>query len=295
MMAFSVYPEVGSADPLILAGFDSQFTGLHSEMYFVSDLLTFLDAHGSSAMGGDGWETFLDLLGTLVAEGWYSEKPPAADKEIFDSVLLALREEVARFEDSAEVRFWVQMLGSTAENAEANYIYDPNILSFAASTIRDRQMGKNLVWLAEHGFPGEKIIVWAATLHIARDVEAIEVLGQAPGFYSGYTTMGQVVAEEMGPEAYSVGFTAAQGSAGAWWRTPRSLESPASGSMEDLFVKAGFEYAFLDLRNRGTGGSWLTGSLVARPFGYANMRTSWPSHLDGMVFTRSMAPSTPKD
>lgn len=284
---------VGSADPLILAGFDSQFTGLHSEMYFLSDLLAFLTAHGSSVMGGEGWATFLDLLGTLVGDGWYTVKPPSAEKETFDSVLLALREEVAAFEESEEVRFWIQMLESTAEDAAANYAYDPNTMSFAVSSIRDRQMGKNLVWLAEHGFPGEKIIVWAATLHVARDVEEIEVLDQGSGFYAGYTTMGQVVWEELGSEAYSVGFTAAQGSVGTWWSTPRSIVPPASESLEDLFVQAGFQNAFLDLRNRGDGGSWLTGLLLARPFGYAYMRTSWPSHLDGMVFTRNMDPSTP--
>lgn len=286
---------VGSAEPLALAGFDSQFTGANSRAYFVSDLQAFLTAHGSSVMGGEGWSTFLDLLRTLVGNEWYTVKPSPLDKRTFDSVLLALREEVATFEESDEVGFWIQMLESTAEDAAMNYAYDANTVDFAVLSTRDRQMGKNLVWLAEEGFPGEKIIVWAATLHVARDVEGIEVLNQAAGFYSGYTTMGQVVWEELGSEAYSVGFTAAEGSAGAWSGTPHSLDSPALGSLEDLFVRAGFQNAFLDLRNRGDGGSWLAGRVLARPFGYAYMRTSWPSHLDGMVFTRYMSPSRPRD
>ena len=104
--------------------------------------------------------------------------------------------------------------------------------------------------------------------------------------------MGQEIWDRIGPDYYAVGFTAATGEAGLLWMDSFQLHPPAKGSIEELFRDAGFENAFLDLRHIPAGGEWLHEPLLSRPFGYSYSIACWSRHLDGLVFTRVMEPST---
>ncbi len=42
----------------------------------------------------------------------------------------------------------------------------------------------------------------------------------------------------------------------------------------------------------GDSGAWLKTKITSRPLGYSNMQADWTQVLDGMVFTRTMTPST---
>ena len=42
------------------------------------------------------------------------------------------------------------------------------------SNIRDSQMAENLLWLSNNEFKNQKIIVWAASFHIVKDIMKIE-------------------------------------------------------------------------------------------------------------------------
>jgi erythromycin esterase len=159
--------------------------------------------------------------------------------------------------------------------------------------LRDIQMGDNLVWLLEHGFPGRRIIVWGATIHGARELPEIDHR-DADVSFEKYTSMGQEIWNRIGPDYYAVGFTAASGEAGLPWRDAFQLDPPAKGSIEELFQDAGFENAFLDLRHIPAGGEWLHEPLLSRPFGYSYTIARWPRHLDGLVFTRVMERSRPR-
>jgi erythromycin esterase-like protein len=96
---------------------------------------------------------------------------------------------------------------------------------------------------------------------------------------------------------YAIGFIAAGGEMGMARRGTSVPLSPVaaadSSSLDGLWRDSGQSLAFLDLRRIPKGGEWLETPLVARPLGYAPMKTVWPKHLDGFVFTRTMTPSTP--
>jgi erythromycin esterase-like protein len=111
--------------------------------------------------------------------------------------------------------------------------------------------------------------------------------------YEQYTTMGQEAWDRIGPDYYAIGFTAATGEAGLLWMDPWPIFPPEKGSIEKLFVDAGFENAFLDLRHIPAAGEWLHEPLLSRPLGYSYTIASWPRHLDGLIFTRVMERSTP--
>jgi hypothetical protein len=105
--------------------------------------------------------------------------------------------------------------------------------------------------------------------------------------------MGHEVWKVLGGEVYTIAFTAAEG----WWKTwpmklPNQLKPPATGSLEDLLARAGYENAFVDFRGLGPDGAWLREKLIARPFGYVNHEANWTEMFDAMIFTKKMIGST---
>ena len=281
-----------TANPLELAGFDCQFTGSASRDFLVQDLTDFLASHGAAAVSDDGWNGFTTALQGLIDGEWWQEKPTEAVKDSLQDFLGRVRDEVVGLSAGEEEAFWAQLLRSMEEQLEFNWLYTVGVWQPGVSSIRDMQMGDNLLWLVNEAFPGGKVIVWAATLHVSRAVEEIEWTASTAS-YAGYTTMGQVVWEGIGSDAYVVGFTAGLGQVGTWFGEAWTLQQPEEGSLEDLFMEAGFENAFLDLRSIPSGGEWLNGYLLSRPMGYSYMRARWPRHMDAIIFTRLMQRSTP--
>src|SRR5262249_58804767 len=131
--------------------------------------------------------------------------------------------------------------------------------------------------LANECYPGRKIVVWAASRHLAHDLPKVRFVGTTVNLYEKYVTMGDVVHKELGDAAYTVLFTAARGTFGSVFEEKKStLDAPAAGSLEDLFDRAGPPLAFLDLRAaRIDASSPLHAPFQAPPFGYARCAGPW--------------------
>jgi erythromycin esterase len=286
--------------PLELAGFDSQFTGSASGNHLVSDLTAYLKGLGSGAAGEADWPAFTEKLQALTQGSWEAGEmpvPPAPEQEAFLDRIEKLQSEIATsVRPDSEAPFWLQLLESTAAYARMEWEPDPGSEAgnLRVRQLRDSQMGRNLIWLANERYPGRKIIVWAATYHAARNLDRID-----PGspelarFYQAVEPMGEVAWKILGDQMYTLGFTAYEGQVGNVFRThpPEPLDKPTAGSLEDLLFQAGLENALVDFRNPPRGGDWLRQPLISRPLGYTEMKGDWTQVLDGMMFTRVMEPS----
>ena len=219
-----------SGYPLRLAGVDCQFTGSASKDFLVAELRGFLETAGSTLVNDERYPAFSAQLQALVNGDWWDTKPDAEEKGRFDAFLHELRTEVGGLPPSDDFDFWIQTLESIEQQALFNWSYVIGEWHPEFSSIRDKQMGDNLLWLLEKGFPGRKIIVWAATLHMARELAEI-VIVNSQFSYEGYTTMGQVVWDRIGQDAYVVGFTAGGGRAGTWGNQPVELDPPEPESL----------------------------------------------------------------
>jgi erythromycin esterase len=290
-----------SARPLELAGFDDQLTGSASREELVGDLAAFLRRIGAPSLAGPEWPAFAALLQNLAENAYQRGKlprPAAEEQQRFLRQLDRLRAEVAARGGAADrdADFWAQVLASLAPAARQQWLYDPAAGEVPPEILglRDRQMGENLLWLANRRYPGRKIVVWAATFHAARHLGRIET--EAPELrrlYRGLEVMGEVAWRELGEEMYTVGFTASEGRTGTpFEEAPTELAPPSAGSLEDLFHRAGLELAIVDFRRPPAGGGWLRQPLLSRPLGYLEMRADWGEVVDGMLYTRTMAPST---
>ena len=152
-------------------------------------------------------------------------------------------------------------------------------------------MGENLVWLANEWFPDRKLIVWAASLHIARNLDEIDVDDdEIRQFYTQYRAMGDYVSDALGEQAYALGFVAYEGRYGTLQGEVRNLEVASPDSLAGMLVTAGFDNAILDLRGAAPRLAWLRTPIPSRPFGYRQVTADWTRVLDGVMLTRVMTP-----
>lgn len=284
-----------SARPLELAGVDPQFTGLMSERYLLGDLKRVAEAAG---LPGDEFAARVSgPLANLVTGTYENGEVPSA---VARAGLLEGLDELARRlrelgGDIPERDFWLRFSGSTrqfAANAWASDWSRPVLEDPKSYAVRDRLMGEQLAWLAQHRFAGRKIVVWANSFHAAREVDEIEVRSPVhTRLFRTFQPMAAVARRELGEELYTVAVLAYQGRYGSPFRRPIDLLRPSPDSLEDLFHRTGLPHAFLDLNRAERLPGWLRGPSIARPMGYKEMRARWGRVFDGILFLDQMESS----
>jgi erythromycin esterase len=287
-----VQETMGTARPLELAGFDNQLTGSLARDSLHLLMERFARGIGSPVADDPEWPAAAATLHHLAQTGDLDTRPSPADQERVLRLLAALRADAAaKAATDRDALFWAQSLESIATYAVLTWNAHPGLVSGQDDSARDAQMGRNLVWLANVWYPGRKIIVWAASAHIARDVVQLKSPGGVNTYASWNVRMGGEAYQTLGAQMYAIGFTAGTGTAAPWYLDPGEVPPARPGSLEARFQEAGLVNAFVDFRSRPAGGEWLR-DVYARPFGYGEVHGDWTRVLDGMIYTRDMVPST---
>ena len=277
----------GSERPLEMAGFDVQLSGTGG-LELGDAVLAFFDESAVYSPDPARLAEFAVLWEALVA------RTPLADgvREAGEAAIVELAAAIPTEGTTREAAFVRRSLEDLALHQRLKVLFAARETMQEGSNLRDVQMGRNVAWLADEYYAGRKIIVWAASRHIAHDLDSIET--QMQGFdYGEYRTMGDEVHELLGEDAYTILFDAYEGRAGIAGREPRDLEPAPADSLTSLCHATGAENLFLDLRaDAGEAGAWLREPLVARPLGHAPMRARWHLCADAFFFTATMAPST---
>jgi len=276
---------------LVLTGFDPQFSMMDQPKLtagFAKDLLA-----GLAAIDPSLADARARSLITAVAEALGKEYTPSREQR--ETTRLALAGLLARTKaragsaPSRDADYILRLVGNLAAYEEEQWLLSQEgFKGLNGFNVRDARMAENLVWLLEHRYRGRKIIVWAASMHIAREAPAIDT--QSPGFdYNGFRTLGQGAWEALQHRMYAVMFTAYDGTAGppggGWAITPARGDS-LEGALHATEVPLGF----VDFRSLPAG-HWLRGSVPARPLGYGPMLAAWPRHFDALVYTETMYPN----
>jgi len=283
---------LGSAHPLEMAGFDNQTTGTLADDSLALLMRDFARRIGSPVADDPAWPAAAATLTHLAQTADFDAKPSAADQARLLGLLGALRADAAaKAAADDDARFWAQSLESLASFAQMMWTAAPGSFGGQDNNVRDTQMARNLVWLADAWYPGRKIIVWAASAHIARDVVQLRQAGGTQVFTAWNVHMGGEAYQSLGTQMYAIGFTAGTGAFGPYSVAPSPLPAVRPASLEARFAEAGLVNAFVDFRSRPAGGEWLQ-NVYARPFGYGDLQGDWTRVLDGMIYTRDMVPST---
>jgi erythromycin esterase len=303
--------EAKGAHPLELTGFDCQTTASAAVDFLVPDLAAYLTRLDPKITEGEEWRRVAGIIGQLNHSAWETGEAPmpsAGEQEAFARTIERWQALIKERDPSPATQpwsgpYWRQFLDSLRVFAEQNWRTDYSVYTKMVENtpvpvfnMRDVQMGKNLIWLATERYPKEKIIVWAATGHLTRAMATIQTTDpKLERLYAGWTPMGDVARRKLGDAVYVLGAIAYEGETARYAsKTATPLQS-SPGSLEDLFVRASFENAFLDLRHTPPSGGWLHALLTAKLLGQTEMQAVWPRVVDGVIFMRKMDRSHKKE
>jgi erythromycin esterase len=274
---------------LEMAGFDVPLSGTVAEDSLAIHLTQFAREIRSPVVDDSAWAPALVTLRNVASGRGGFVKPSNAEQQALLRILATLRTH-ATAAGGRRALWWAQVLESL--DACARMIWARPAgggTTPEADIIREDQMSQNLVWLANHHWRGRKIIVWAHTAHISRNLPALRSMNGTVQGVPGLRPMGEQVHAVLGNDMYALGFTAARGTYGLG-TVAQPLPPPVEGSLEAHLDQLGMSYAFIDFRNRGAGGEWLQ-DAVTRALRYNDLRGDWPGVLDGMFYTREMVPN----
>ncbi|HUU28572.1 MAG TPA: erythromycin esterase family protein [archaeon] len=269
--------------PLEVSGVDCALTGTLSRQQLVSELRELVArehlGEESKNLVPGFWTTlsvFVDSQNTHVQQDVLSDLRWLAER-------LADAGETRSAAEGRTLRLWAQVSRSLAELIALFWID-------AYSEPRDRQMARNLTWLAREYFPGRKIIVWAHNAHVLHHMYRLS----QDSTKKSIVTMGQGVWEAFGDSSFVIAATAYSGQFGRppLWRvyTVASDQDPTF-ELEELLATTGLEQAVVPLRNLPPGGDWLRSPILSRD-GYLSVLTTWPDHADAILFMRAATPRT---
>jgi erythromycin esterase len=301
--------QVFSDRPLILAGIDCLFNGKYSTDYFVNDLEDLLTRLGLPTDQRDGWADFTEILGRVVDQ----TRPYVAVPHDFYDTLDDLINEVGQYasNDSEAVWWWwgLANVETAAWLADAAYDRDTRTLDNQFYfNLRSERMGYNLMYLAKYRFPDKKIVVWTESTHICRNLLYWDYHYSGTWTETYFLTMGDIAWHCLGHDVYALGFTSYAGSTSLNMQvgdTHTFEDLVTYGDLEELMNAAGMTYAMLDFRLLNDfrnpaqnhmppeSGAWLRWDAYLMPWGYRRFNYDWTTVLDGLIFIRTMTPSTP--
>lgn len=302
--AYPVYKYIGetkrSNTPLILAGFDSEKVpdGIPNTQNFLENVIDLTKFHITNIDSLTVDSLLLAVYGgignQISQEITYSARNRA--KAIVDSLSVRLKEkEETLVAEVGEEKFMMYQL------TLKSILMDEKIRFAGAywNIVRDKSMAERVRWLADSLYKGEKIILWGASGHFARNMISID-RNLDPGSYGFYPyyQMGDWLYEFFGDDYYSLVFTTATGQNGLvfpdghrfkQYEEIRTIEVPKEGSFEATAMNLGVESLFVDLRSIPSN-SWLQGAYTAYPFGYQEDFAIWYRIVDGFYYIHEMYP-----
>jgi hypothetical protein len=267
-----------------VTGFDLQFTGDHREdsaALLRAKLVAIFQSNPSLvARLNVGFERFpkMQHFHALTAGD------RTTDRDAFREALglLRTREDI---EDRPLIERSVEnVLGlydwHEAVNADVSTTVDWNHHT-SLNNVRDHAMAENVLWLLKR-YPGQKIILWAANMHITRD---LSVVGETRGpeyasALTGYKTMGSFLSAALGAAYFALATTAYEGEIGNRPGWVRTIPPANPGSLEAEWCPASAPSTFVALRED------RSGSRGARFLGFESFTAPWSKVFDAALVFR---------
>ena len=307
-----------SAQPLRITGFDNQFYSPYSRQHLPAYLHAYLSKHQIPFLHSGSYQQFFrPFIDTLLVSTHFITGTLDLDHPVTGLAIKNKHAKLRRFEACLDTivrqlpppasptadafdRLLLRNLYALAQES-AVYTEDYN----ATYNIRDAQMAANLDWLANTKFAGEKIIVWAASAHVAkgkgRDYLVqrwlpAEQQAQFRTQLDAFHSMGRVFTEDARnrEQTYILGFVSREGTTQRTvMRTATALAPPTKNSLES-WLPPSLAYAFLDLQplraqQLGRAPEYFAMQGLRRHPLYAD----WPQFFDGLFYVRTMTPCTP--
>jgi erythromycin esterase len=274
--AQEVYNYVGlcakTSRPLIMTGFDSQHALSYSHHRYLADITAFAWSQPYFLHDSLLLKKFLEMTGSLIDKP-YHYKPSPGEKHFWlnyiDSGLPSITNP-----------FWKQELKNLKGDALTMWA-----VGFEQSnTIRDVYMANNLLWLYHTKYAGKKIIVWAHSAHIAKNINLV------PRWFK--TSIGTEVFSTLKDTAYIIAFSSLTGTAGRLRDTRKGI-APSKytvgknkkESFESWVSQTGYDYGFVDLKQIKNNSKFRMKGIT-----HFSAQADWTKIFDGVFYIKNMYP-----
>jgi erythromycin esterase-like protein len=176
-------------------------------------------------------------------------------------------------------------------NRRFNFSNEAEDVKVTASYLaaRDSTMAENLVWMLNFLYPKERIIINVPAYHASRFCYKIEEFNECckP---AEVKTFGELMAgTPFKDDIYSIVFVSSGGFRGLEQAEAKKLPVPKRNSIEYVFSKTKFDYAFLDFKRNKC--AWLNQGTFMAPFFDRYFLANWPDIFSGIVYIRDMKPN----
>jgi erythromycin esterase-like protein len=258
---------------LFLGGLDDQLgRGTWAQKEMPSDLVAYLEGDEKSRC-----LTTLQkhMLWQYTSEAPYGPQDKARILSCLDSIETRLSQTKTsdatwRDDDAAMIASLRTFFDRDFQDVPAGT--DPTTLS---DNERDRSMYLNFQWLLSQLPPHSKVIVWAATTLVAKDLSTV------PG-HEDRIPLGYYIHRDFKSRAFALGFSAYSGSYAMVSQPIRPL-SPAPPTSLESQSFAGRDSDTVYLSRSGLR---KIGLIAARPLGTSFTTARWDEVLDGLVIFR---------
>ena len=268
--------ERANAGTLFLGGLDDQLQrGTYAQLEMPADLVRYLQ--------GDAKRDCLRTLERHTLWRYTNDAPFGANDA---ALILGCLDQIGAATStsrSADTTYDLAMIrslrhavaGSLAPNVSST---DARIQGF---NDRDRSMYQNFKWLMSRLPANSKVIVWAASIHAAKDLSGVS--GQ-----ERLVSLGSYIHREFTTNAFALGFSAYSGSYAMVRQPPRQWSVAPPTSLEGQAFATGSS----DARYLNADELKKAGPIAARPTSSDFATAQWDTVLDGIVIFREEHPPT---
>jgi erythromycin esterase-like protein len=262
------------AGSLTLGGLDDQIgRGTYAQREMSSDLMQYLE--------GDERSRCLAILKKNMLWQYTDDAPYSpSDKAQIVGCLDEIESRISQPGESKKQ--WAEedkaMIASLERNFARNFVEDDFTKSDQEvmwMNDRDRSMYLNFQWLLSRLPRNSKVIVWAATVHLAKDLSSVD------GF-EGRVPLGSYIRRDFGNRAFSLGFSAYSGRYAMVHQPVRQLSTAPDTSLEGQVLAHHDSDTIYLSRKR----LLKYGPVTARPLGTSFKTARWDKVFDGLVFFR---------
>ncbi|HEU5167799.1 MAG TPA: erythromycin esterase family protein [Chitinophagaceae bacterium] len=197
-----------------------------------------------------------------------------------------VKEAHAMIQQWTNVKYFVTWL-----NRRFSFVNEAEDIKVTASywAARDSTMAENLVWMLNFLYPREKIIINVSAYHASRFCYKIEGFSECCKPVD-VKTFGELMAETpFKDDIYSIVFVSSGGFRGIEQNEMKKLPAPKKNSIEYVFSKTKFDYAFLDFKKNKC--DWLNQGIFMAPFFDRYFLANWSDIFSGIVYIRDMKPN----
>ncbi|MCK5003998.1 MAG: erythromycin esterase family protein [Candidatus Aminicenantes bacterium] len=277
-------------NPLILAGFDTQFSGAFraSRPTFLKDLI----APINNEYAEEVFQEDTNLVNYFPKNSYDDFKEYVKqNREFLELFYLTIIDfidnNIDKIVDKNGGDLTSVLIARQSVLSTIKFLNQIIVVPLEGGLIRDEGMADNLSFLIETVYPDKKIITWAHNGHILHANPKVQK-------YQGYNkrSMGSWISERYRSSLYTIALYMYEGQAAQNDRKIYNITRPLDNSLEAICNEAAGEFIFVDMLNQVEveGNSWMFAMTPVRSWGIYEQKMVPRDQYDAILFIKTVHP-----